>query len=72
MTFARLLMQDRHPSESLGHRSSIPIKAKYEACFEFAVESALATTNETHFNIYDPYSLQDNEKRILTKAISLK
>ena len=64
-------MQDRHPSESLGHRSRIPVKAEAEACFEFAVESALATTNEIHFNIYGPYSLQDNEKRILTKAISL-
>jgi len=71
MTFARLLMQDRYVSESLDHRSRVPIKAEAEACFEFAVESALATTNETHFNIYGPYSLQDNEKRILTKAISL-
>lgn len=64
-------MQDRYVSESLDHRSRVPIKAEAEACFEFAVESALATTNETHFNIYGPYSLQDNEKRILTKAISL-
>jgi hypothetical protein len=71
MTFARLLVQDRHPSELLGHRSRVHIKAEAEACFEFAVESALATTNEIDFNIYGPYSLQDNEKRMLTKAISL-
>jgi hypothetical protein len=71
MTFARLLMQDRYVSESLDHRSRVPIKAEAEACFEFAGGSALATANENHFNIYDPCSLQDNVKRILTEAISL-